>query len=114
MTEIAGVTFPPEISCRVRSISSMASGIAGTNPRRRWNRRMVCPLRPENAAYTQPVLNESATPDLDRLEGALYDCEAVLVEEPLFEKFNDEFTAYVSGRKAFDIARRRSGCTPDH
>lgn len=52
-------------------------------------------------------LNESATPDLDRLEDTLYDCEAVFVEEPLFEKFNDEFTAYVSGAgKAFDIARR--------
>ena len=51
-------------------------------------------------------LNESATPALDHLESALYDCEAVLVEEPLFENFNDEFTAYVSGAgKAFEIAR---------
>ena len=47
------------------------------------------------------------TPDIDRLEDALYRCEAVLVEEPLFERFNEEFTAYVSGAgKAFDIARK--------
>jgi len=62
---------------------------------------------PEGQYTLNQFLNESATPDLDRLEDALYDCEAVLAEESLFEKFNDEFTTYVSGAgKAFDIARR--------
>lgn len=50
---------------------------------------------------------ELDTPEINRLEGMLYDCEAMLVDEPLFERFNDEFMAYVSGTgKAFDIARK--------
>jgi len=53
-----------------------------------------------------PDGGDPKTPDIDLLEDALYRCEAVLVEEPLIERFNDEFTAYVSGAgKAFDIAR---------
>lgn len=45
-------------------------------------------------------------PAIGRLEDALYECEAALVGEPLFEGFNDEFSAYVSGAgKAFDVAR---------
>jgi hypothetical protein len=44
--------------------------------------------------------------DLDRIEDALYGCEAVLLEEGPFEGFNEEFTAYVSGvAKAFDLIR---------
>ncbi|MBP7299920.1 MAG: hypothetical protein KA967_05950 [Methanoculleus sp.] len=62
--------------------------------------------RPEDQCTLNRFPNESITPALDRLEGALYDCEAVLMEESLFERFNEEFTAYVSGAgKAFDIAR---------
>ncbi len=101
---------------------------------------------PEGQCTLNRFLNESITPDLDRLEDALYDCEAVFVtesnsknkstcstqsrfivqeydffhglsmmlciigvfvEESLFERFNDEFTAYVSGAgKAFEAARR--------
>ncbi len=62
---------------------------------------------PEGQCTLNRFLNESITPDLDRLEDALYACEAVFVEESLFEKFNDEFTAYVSGAgKAFEAARR--------
>mgnify|MGYP000845314308 FL=1 len=62
--------------------------------------------RPEGQRTLNQFLNEPVTPGLDRLEDALYECEAVLVEEPLFEEFNDEFTAYVSGAgKAFEIAR---------
>jgi len=44
--------------------------------------------------------------DLDRLEDALYGCEAVLLEEELFEGFNEVFTAYVSNvAKAFDLIK---------
>jgi len=44
--------------------------------------------------------------DLDRIEDALYGCEAVLLEEEPFEGFTEEFTAYVSGvAKAFDLIR---------
>jgi len=54
-----------------------------------------------------PDGDEPETLDIDRLEDALYRCEAVLVEGPLVERFNEEFTAYVSGAgKAFDIARK--------
>lgn len=59
----------------------------------------------EGQRTSNQFLDEPVTPGLDRLEDTLYECEAVLVEEPLFEEFNDEFTAYVSGTgKAFDVA----------
>ena len=65
-----------------------------------------CTSRPEGQLTLNRYLDEPATPDIDRLEDILYACEAVLVEEPLFEGFNDEFTAYVSGAgRAFDVAR---------
>ncbi|NLA39189.1 MAG: hypothetical protein GX882_07395 [Methanomicrobiales archaeon] len=55
---------------------------------------------------SQWSLCDPETPDIDRLEDALYMCEAALVEDPLFRDFNDEFVAYASGAgKAFDIAR---------
>ena len=62
---------------------------------------------PEGQRTLNRFLNEeSTTPDLDHLENTLYDCEAVLMEESLFEKFNDEFTAYVSGAgKVFEFVR---------
>lgn len=54
-----------------------------------------------------PSEEGAGTPDIDRLEDALYRCEAVLVEEPLFERFNDECTAYITGAGgAFDLARK--------
>ena len=58
------------------------------------------------ASRPEGTLDQGSFCGIDCLEDALYACEAVLVEEPLFEGFNDEFTAYVSGAgKAFDIAR---------
>lgn len=47
-----------------------------------------------------------ATQEFDRLEDVIYDCEASLIDEPLFEGFNDEFTSYVTGvGRAFDLIR---------
>jgi len=52
-------------------------------------------------------IEDAINPQIDRLEHLIYDCEVELVEEPLFEEFNDEFTSYVSGAgKAFDIIRK--------
>ena len=49
----------------------------------------------------------ATTPEIDHLEKIIYDCETELIEEPLFDEFNDEFTSYVSGAgKAFDIIRK--------
>lgn len=53
-----------------------------------------------------PDVSDGRDRDLDRIEDALYGCEAVLLEEGPFEGFNEEFTAYVSGvAKAFDLIR---------
>ena len=66
----------------------------------------IAPLEGYIASHPEGTLDQGSLCGIDRLEDALYACEAVLVEEPLFEGFNDEFTAYVSGAgKAFDIAR---------
>ena len=68
--------------------------------------RDYCASHPEGQRTLNRFLNESITSDLDHLGNTLYHCEAVLMEESLFEKFNDEFTAYVSGAgKALEIAR---------
>lgn len=81
----------------------------------RYNVDFLAPLKDYLASHPEgrPTLNrwrpdgdDPGVPDIERLEDALYRCEAVLVEEPLIERFNDEFTTYVSGAgKAFDIAR---------
>lgn len=65
---------------------------------------------PANQCTLNRFLGDSISPDVDRLENIIYDCEAELVEEPLFDEFNDEFTSYVSGAgKAFDMIRKDEG-----
>lgn len=64
-------------------------------------------LHPVGQTTLNRYIEDDTNPQIDRLENLIYDCEAELVEEPLFEEFNDEFTSYVSGAgKAFDIIRK--------
>jgi hypothetical protein len=60
-----------------------------------------------NCFFEDAIFEDAINPQIDRLEHLIYDCEAELVEEPLLEGFNDEFSSYVSGAgKAFDIIRK--------
>ncbi|MDD5419501.1 MAG: hypothetical protein PHV57_06605 [Methanomicrobiaceae archaeon] len=63
-------------------------------------------LRPAGQSTLNRYIDDPISPRIDRLENVIYECEAELIEEPLFDGFNDEFSSYVSGAgKAFDIIR---------
>lgn len=68
---------------------------------------------PASQSTLNKYIDEPDTPAIDRLEDTLYECEAELVEEQLFDSFNDEFTDFVSGAgKAFDLIRDGEDYTP--
>ncbi|MCP1714260.1 hypothetical protein J2T58_000087 [Methanocalculus alkaliphilus] len=63
--------------------------------------------RPAGQITLNRYIEDVTIPEIDHLEKIIYDCEAELIEEPLFDEFNDGFTSYVSGAgKAFDIIRK--------